>query len=100
MNNASDQEKEYYKRIDEVVHYIWDPIGICDEPNARDEYYGYLPGIHKATMDGCTAETMSHLLQEIVYTKMGLKPNLDRCLRASKAIISWKQRIFETTEKR
>jgi hypothetical protein len=27
--------------INEVLHYIWDPIGIQDMPAARDEYESY-----------------------------------------------------------
>lgn len=30
-------------RIGEVLHYIWDPIGVADQPGARDEYDSYIP---------------------------------------------------------
>ncbi len=29
------------KRIDEVLYYIWDPLGVSREPAARDEYEQY-----------------------------------------------------------
>jgi len=38
-------EKEFYQRTDEVMHYIWDPIGIAGIPQARDEYDSYLPQV-------------------------------------------------------
>ena len=38
-------ELELYKRCDEVLHYVWDPIGISDVPEARDEYESYLPTV-------------------------------------------------------
>jgi hypothetical protein len=33
---------ELYRRTDEILHYIWDPIGIGGSPGARDEYDDYL----------------------------------------------------------
>ncbi len=33
--------KELYQRIDEVLYYVWDPIGVSDEPCARAEYSSY-----------------------------------------------------------
>ncbi len=36
-------ELELYRRTDEVLHYLWDPIGVAGIPEARDEYHSYLP---------------------------------------------------------
>ncbi len=33
----SPEDMAPYRAIDEVLHYIWDPIGISDAPEARDE---------------------------------------------------------------
>ena len=41
------QQMELYRATDEVLHYIWDPIGVSDAPNARDEYSSYLPQVFK-----------------------------------------------------
>ena len=46
---------ELYRRTDEVLYYLWDPIGISDDPDARDEYYDYLGHVFtllKGTKDG------------------------------------------------
>jgi hypothetical protein len=32
--------------IRHVLLNIWDPIGVSNEPNARDEYDGYIGQIH------------------------------------------------------
>ena len=37
----SSLDEELYRRVDEVLHYLWDPIGVAGIPEARDEYYGY-----------------------------------------------------------
>ena len=44
---SSREEIELYKRVDEVLHYLWDPIGVAEEPWARDEYYSYLPKMNR-----------------------------------------------------
>ena len=38
-------DAELFSRVDEVVHYVWDPIGVAQEPWARDEYNSYLSQI-------------------------------------------------------
>ena len=34
---------EFNNRADEILHYIWDPIGVAGAVMARDEYSGYVP---------------------------------------------------------
>jgi len=41
----SDFETGLLRAVDEVLFYVWDPIGINNEPNARDEYYSYVPQV-------------------------------------------------------
>lgn len=41
----SPQHKELYQRVDEVLFYQWDPIGVSTMPEARDEYATYVPAI-------------------------------------------------------
>jgi len=44
-HNLPPDQKELYRRVDEVLHYVWDPIGVAEVPQARDEYYTYLPRV-------------------------------------------------------
>ena len=39
------EQRELYRRVDEVLHYLWDPIGVARVPQARDEYHTYLPRV-------------------------------------------------------
>ena len=39
--------KELNQRIDEVLYYEWDPIGVSDKPCARAEYSSYTMKILK-----------------------------------------------------
>ena len=36
------QENELERRVDEVLFYIWDPLGFKGEPFARTEYRNYV----------------------------------------------------------
>jgi hypothetical protein len=38
----ADSALELYKRVNEVLHYVWDPIGVAYSPAARDEYQRYI----------------------------------------------------------
>jgi len=48
----SDMIEKYESRrirvaIRHVLMDVWDPIGVKDEPNAQDEYDGYLGGVYE-----------------------------------------------------
>jgi hypothetical protein len=52
------------KEVRGILLADWDPIGIRDVPQARDEYDEYLPLIAKMIIKGTTvAELSSHLLE-------------------------------------
>ena len=75
--------------LDEIIHYIWDPIGVADEPGARDEYYGYLPQIEKSVIDGRSVEFVAHLLGEIAQKRMGLPANKQHNQHVAELIFRW-----------
>ena len=65
MNNQlSTSEKGLYRRVDEILFYLWDPIGVCDIPMARDEYQSYLPKVFKLLInDSKDHEVSAYLLK-------------------------------------
>jgi len=69
------KENELYKRTDEVLFYIWDPIGISREPYARDEYWAYLPQVFQMLLNNKPKELIVEFLLSIVKDKIGLRPN-------------------------
>lgn len=76
-----------YKKIDEILWIDWDPIGINDTPEARDEYYSYLPQIFKLKIDGADRETIAQHLDQIVTNRMGLFSNLKHCREVADKIL-------------
>ncbi len=45
---------------------VWDPIGISDEPMARDEYDSYLGGMFELLMDNASDAKLKEYLDEVV----------------------------------
>ncbi len=74
MSNT--QEKERYarlaERVGEILHYVWDPIGISGAPQTRDEYDNYIPGVVALLMAGKSEEDIARHLYHIEGETMGL----------------------------
>jgi phosphohistidine swiveling domain-containing protein len=43
-----------WRAIRRVFLEVWDPIRISDEPNAQDEYDGYIGGVFELLVNGGT----------------------------------------------
>jgi len=85
-----------YRRVDEILHYKWDPIGVSDIACGRDEYYGYLPTIFSMVIrpDIADQEIASHLT-EITVSRMGLKPDDAHDLAIAQLLLSVRDEILE-----
>ena len=62
---------ELYGRVDEVLTYVWDPIGIAIVAEARDEYQGYLPKVFKLVLNSQPTKTITDYLLQIETESMG-----------------------------
>lgn len=62
-------------RFGEVLHYVWDPIGVAGCPQSRDEYDSYLPSICRLVSSGAGAEKVAEHLTQIAMNSMGLRAN-------------------------
>jgi hypothetical protein len=83
---VTDVEQELYRRVDEVLYYVWDPIGVAHSPAARDEYQGYLPRVFSMLQDGADATSVAAYLKSICTERMGLHQkdeNSKNCRRAA-----------------
>jgi hypothetical protein len=87
------KDVELFSRVDEVIHYVWDPIGVAQEPWARDEYNSYLSQIFEMTRDTVGVEYIATLLNEIATERMGLNPNMQHCLIVAGLLREWKSRL-------
>jgi hypothetical protein len=98
MSILEDMEKELYQRIDEVIHYIWDPIGINGAPEARDEYYTYLPEIYSLVKDN-NEDKIVKTLMDISIKRMGISPSKDSCDETASILVNWNRFLIEKYEK-
>jgi len=91
--NRSPRDTELYRRTDEVLHYLWDPCGISDAPEARDEYYGYLPSVYSLLNQGANVAKIASFLSEIEGQRMGLSGGDDRNQRIAQLLVDWREHV-------
>ena len=72
--------------IGRVLLQDWDPIGINHEPNAQDEYDGYVGEIYELLLRQATEDEISAHLLQIVQERMGLNSNKDQQSRTVEAL--------------
>ena len=84
---------ELYKRIDEVLFYKWDPIGISDGDWARDEYQSYSPQVFKLALVYCKPEPIAEYLTVVRTENMGLSEVKSHDLAIAKLILEIKEWI-------
>ena len=91
---SSPRDVELYQRVDEVLHYIWDPIGVSDMPAARDEYYSYLPTVFSLiTQDENNDEKIAAYLVHVATERMGLHETKEHALEIVSILQDWKTTI-------
>ncbi len=64
---------EVTRRIGEILHYMWDPIGVRGIPQARDEYDGYVHQVFAHLERGATEPEICQHLASITTERMGLQ---------------------------
>lgn len=82
-------EKELYQRTDEVMHYVWDPIGMAGIPQARDEYDSYLPQVFAMLIERKDEGEIAEYLTGIEDKRMGLTPNPEQASRVASMLNDW-----------
>jgi hypothetical protein len=93
--NLSPNDKELLRRINEVLYYLWDPIGVAGVPQARDEYETYAPQIFrrlKATADGKDVVEYLHWLST---EHMGMGADLKKNAEVVKMLMAWRDYLSE-----
>ena len=87
---------ELRSRIDEVLHYIWDPIGVAGSPEARDEYDGYVTPIYNLLVDGQENDRIYKVLLELSVGHMGLEKSKflkDKAKETEEVLLHWLKTI-------
>ena len=91
-------EKELFLRVDEILHYVWDPINIRDEPAVRDEYSSYVLPIAGLLLSNATASVIAAGLADIETKRMGFDETpqlLEHSMVVAELLFSWKEFLDE-----
>lgn len=82
------------QRVDEVLYYLWDPVGVNDKPIIRDEYASYVPGVIKKLMESDDIAAVSAFLAQIEKKYMGeIEPDKNKCDRCAAVLMYWKNAL-------
>lgn len=93
--DLSSKDKELHRITDEVLHYLWDPIGVSCFPQARDEYYTYSTQVFSLLKDGATQEAVAEYLGRVSTQRMGLTANPENDTNAAGLLCEWREVINE-----
>ena len=81
------EEMLQYQKIDDILWYDWDPIGINDIA-PRDEYQSYTPQIFNLLKTEKNREAIVEALSKIETGNMGLAGNMEKCLKIADKIFA------------
>jgi hypothetical protein len=84
---------ELHRRVDEVLFYVWDPIGVSPEPCARAEYENYVLEVLAKLEETSNAVSISKHLAAIVRNNMGLPPDTHRCDAVAELLLEHKRAV-------
>jgi hypothetical protein len=93
----SPPELALYRAVDEVLHYVWDPIGVSSAPQARDEYQAYLPLVFDMVRKGDPASDIARHLSTITTEQMGLSEDHEHDLKVAHLLLEWKAVIRDAS---
>ena len=64
--------EQLYRLCNEVLFYVWDPIGVATSAAARDEYDSYAMTVFKYLNEGQNANMIADYLGKVRTTSIGL----------------------------
>lgn len=82
------------KRISEVLYYVWDPIGVSQEPFARGEYEGYVQEILRLVEKNNEINEITMHLQNIIEDRVEITANKKHCEDTAKLLLEHKRAII------
>ena len=101
-NRLSRTDEELLSRVDEVLHYLWDPIGVSGVPEARDEYTSYAGVVFSFLKKGAKEAEIVQYLQEIRVEHMGMGTFTDirsNEMDIAEILVNWKEIMDERTDR-
>lgn len=94
-SRLSPQDQNLLSVVGEVLHYIWDPIGVSGVPQTRDEYDGYVGSVFTLLRSGAEASEISAHLQQIASVRMDLPDCQEESDTAASVLTAWRHFLSE-----
>jgi hypothetical protein len=92
-------ESELGQRVDEVLHYVWDPIGLARVPEARDEYSGYSMRLLGMLLESASSQALIAFLLEVEGESMGITPKVEHAEHVAELLLRWKSVLVAKYER-
>ncbi len=91
MSSAPDQfEQQLLQRVDEVLYYLWDPLGVAREPQARQEYSAFVSDVFAALVDDADEGRLMELLLLLETEFLGQGPRPSQARRIAEVLVDWR----------
>lgn len=91
QNCLTPEDKLLWRRVGEVLHYVWDPCQTADVPHARDEYESYIPQVYALLSAGASADELARLLAAIENNSIRTGGTAEALQRVGELLVEWRQ---------
>ena len=92
--NLPAKQLQLYERIDEILWRDWDPIGVSDSDDARDEYHSYLPKIFRMALENASQQEIAKYLFLNETKSMGMAGDMPHCLKIANLVLNAREEIW------
>lgn len=86
---------QLYRLCNEVLFYVWDPIGVSTSAAARDEYDSYAKTVFRYLQEDQNAKKIADYLGKVRTSTIGLPaaPSEDR--KIAELLVAWRESVRE-----
>ena len=92
-------QKTLFVRVDEILHYVWDPIGVRGFGDVRDEYDTYVPKVVGLLLEEKGKKAVFDHLYLIESERMGLSIT-DKSLAHTQKVVDMLHTHYECLKKK
>ena len=90
-----DSMDQLYRLCNEVLFYVWDPIGVATSAAARDEYDSYAKTVFMYLQEDQNAKKIADYLGKVRTTSMGLPAAPKEDLEVAELVVAWRESVRE-----
>lgn len=85
-------DAELYRRVEQVIYCLWDPLSIFDDARSHRAYHAYLPDIFAWVLTG-DWERVANYLEWAEEDRTDATPSRARAERCARTLLHWKHFI-------